>query len=56
MEDMLHKLGILGTTNLMYLPKDTVTVNEDNYQLNLQAIEELNELEDVDAVYHNMIK
>jgi YebC/PmpR family DNA-binding regulatory protein len=54
LQDLAQSLQIRGVTNLVYLPTESCHINEENQIKNQAAIEEIESLEDVDAVYHNM--
>lgn len=53
-ESLAQKGFVAEETSLEMIPKNTVDCDADNIKANLALIEWLEELEDVDAVYHNM--
>lgn len=54
-KDKLEEAGIaVGETNLEMIPKTTVSCDDDTRAANEALIEFLEELDDVDAVFHNM--
>ncbi len=60
LQDLMDSLHIPGTSGLIYIPQEHVKVpapfagEEDQYALNLALIEELEDCDDVDEVFHNM--
>lgn len=54
-KEVIHQLGIAAdSAEIERIPKSYVEVDEENLKSNLALIEWLENLEDVDAVYHNM--
>lgn len=47
-------MGITGDTGLALIPTGLAECDDEAMELNLAAVEALLELEDVDAVNHNM--
>lgn len=54
LQDLAHHLNIEGVTSLVYLPQERVKVSEEDREKNLQVIEDLEKLDDVDSIFHNM--
>lgn len=54
LQDMMDALGVSGSASLVYIPQSKVKLNEDDYNKNMALIETLEEMDDVDAVFHNM--
>lgn len=50
----LGEVGITGETGLALIPTGLAECDDEAIELNLAAVEALLELEDVDAVVHNM--
>jgi hypothetical protein len=50
----MHRLGIPGSSGLMYVPQDRVKVPLVAYDQNMALVEALEALEGVDTVFHNM--
>lgn len=50
----LSEVGITGDTGLALIPTGLAECDDEAMELNLAAVEALLELEDVDAVNHNM--
>ncbi|RYY78700.1 YebC/PmpR family DNA-binding transcriptional regulator [archaeon] len=46
--------SLTGSTSLAYIPVETVAVSEADKEKNREVIEAFEDLQDVDAVYHNM--
>lgn len=54
-KEAINKLGFqCDEASLEMIPKSTVDVDEENAKANMALIEWLEDLDDVDAVYHNM--
>lgn len=56
LQDKIEEMGFLQiSSSLEYLPLERVEIeNEEVYEMNANAIEELENLSDADMVYHNM--
>jgi transcriptional/translational regulatory protein YebC/TACO1 len=55
MEDALAKIGVTGVRSFLYLPSSTVAVEDESLRAHNEAlIEALEDLEEVDAVFHDM--
>lgn len=54
LQDMMDALGIHGTASLVYIPQTKVQVNDEDFNKNMAMIDTLEEMDDVDAVFHNM--
>lgn len=54
LHDLAHELKIEGVTSLVYLPKEKVDVSDEDKEKNFAAMEEFENLEGIDAVFHNM--
>ncbi|HEY2811621.1 MAG TPA: YebC/PmpR family DNA-binding transcriptional regulator [Rhabdochlamydiaceae bacterium] len=54
-KEKLNKVGIVcEEAELQMIPKNYITCDPENQKLNLELIDYLENLDDVDAVYHNM--
>lgn len=55
LQEITESLSILGSSQLMYLPKERVkVVTDEDFHRNIQLIEGFEQLDDVDVVFHNM--
>ncbi len=54
LQEVMEKLSINGSSNLMYLPKERVTTSDTVYDKNAALVEGFENLDDVDTVFHNM--
>ncbi len=54
LQEVMEKLSINGSSNLMYLPKERVTTSDTDYDKNAALVEGFENLDDVDTVFHNM--
>jgi transcriptional/translational regulatory protein YebC/TACO1 len=55
MEDALAKIGVTGVRSFLYLPSSTVVVEDESLRAHNEAlIEALEDLDEVDAVFHDM--
>lgn len=54
LHDIVEDLKIPGAMRLAYIPKEVVDVQGSHYDSNLHFIDILEELDDVDTVFHNM--
>eukprot|EP00981_Chlorochromonas_danica_P006602 scaffold1438_cov173-Ochromonas_danica.AAC.7 len=54
LQDLVSHSQLSGSTSLAYLPTELVKVSAEDMEKNIWLIEDFEELDDVDAVYHNM--
>lgn len=54
LQDLVLQSQLSGSTSLAYLPTELVKVSAEDLEKNMQLVEDFEELDDVDAVYHNM--
>jgi transcriptional/translational regulatory protein YebC/TACO1 len=54
LQDLATSLQLSGSSSLAYIPLELVKVSEEDREKNKLLIEEFEDLEDVDVVYHNM--
>lgn len=54
LQDLSSNMQLAGTSRLAYLPIESVKVSQEDIDKNLDLITSFEELDDVDAVYHNM--
>jgi transcriptional/translational regulatory protein YebC/TACO1 len=52
--DIMNELDISGNSMLGYIPQSKIDMNDDDKDKNLSLIDDIEELEDVDQIYHNM--
>ena len=55
LHEIVEELKIPGAMRLAYIPKELVKVKGEHYDTNQEFIEVLEELDDVDTVFHNMM-
>ena len=55
MQAALQEIGIESSGVFTYVPLATVSCSEEDLAANLDALEKLEEIEDVDTVEHNML-
>ena len=55
-EKLEHKEVIIKEASLEFIPKVTVECSKEDIEKNTKLIEYLEDLDDVDAVYHNMVE
>eukprot|EP01040_Poterioochromonas_malhamensis_P007761 gene7761-8394_t len=55
LHEIVEELKIPGAMRLAYIPKELVEVKGEHYDTNQEFIEVLEELDDVDTVFHNMM-
>jgi transcriptional/translational regulatory protein YebC/TACO1 len=54
LQEITDELKLLGRTTLGYLPKDLVSVTEEQFEQNMEIIDILDGVDDVETVFHNM--
>ncbi len=54
LQDLMADLQVPGTAGSMYLPHAQLKVPPSDYERNVALIEALEEMEEVDQVFHNM--
>jgi len=54
LQDATSQLELVGSSQLAYLPLDTISLSEEDAKKNWDLIEGFEELDDVDVVYHNI--
>ena len=52
--DIMNELDITGSSSLGYIPNSKVDINDDDIEKNSNLIDDIEELEDVDQIFHNM--
>lgn len=55
LQDAVSQMDLPGSSSLAYLPTELVKVSDEDAQRNFDLIDSLEDLDDVDVVYHNML-